>query len=199
MTNQPTATIREIGSALWVIALLHPCLKMTMWLASQRPYDESWNENILLFVYWRAAYWLSAVALSVSKLQNFRGAFCIQVRVKINKVSSRIREPLTQRHLSPIWLDEPESSRVRPQRETCVQRTWGLAAPLASQHSTVCATIPNEAVHCRGSEVLSMGIYVGSLTTTEGGGGEAINLLSLEHTKENRWEEKKQHCVIHHA
>lgn len=44
-----------------------------------------------------------------------------------------------------------------------------------------------------------MGIYVESLTTTEGVGGEAINLLGLERTKENWREEKKQHDVIHHA
>lgn len=62
-----------------------------------------------------------------------------------DKVSPGLSEPLTGRHMSQIGLDKAHSSRVRPQQGACVPVRERLAAPSAGQHSSVCATNPNEA------------------------------------------------------
>lgn len=68
-----------------------------------------------------------------------------------DKVSPGLSEPLTGRHMSQIGLDKAQSSRVRPQQGACVPMRECLAAPSAEQHSSVCATNPNEAGLCRQS------------------------------------------------
>lgn len=59
-----------------------------------------------------------------------------------------VTEPMTGRHLSQIWFDKAQSSRVGPQQGTRVPAREGPVALSVSQHSPVCATNPNEAALC---------------------------------------------------
>lgn len=122
--------------------------------------------------------------------------FALKVRVKINKVGSRLSEPLTERHLSQMRLDEHQNSRVRTQQETCVRRTRGLAAPLASQHSTVCATIPNEAVHCRGKWSPVHGDLCWKFNNHgRGRGGVKQSICSVLSTQRRKDEKKRSNII----
>lgn len=79
-------------------------------------------------------------------------SFVLHTSVRKNKVGPGVTEPLTGRHMSQIWFDKAQNSRVRPQQGTCVPGREGPVAPSASQHSPVCATNPNEAVLCGGKQ-----------------------------------------------
>lgn len=51
--------------------------------------------------------------------------FCTKDPSEEDKVSPGVNEPLTGRHMSQIWFDKAQSSRVRPQQGTEHVSQWG--------------------------------------------------------------------------
>lgn len=106
-----------------------------------------------------------------------------------SETSSEVTKPNTGRRMSQIWFDKAQNSRVRPRQGTRERRP---GCSLSRQRSPVCATNPNEASLCGGTEVLSVGICLMSYATKERCSEETSLSYMHTHKMKDWWGEVRE-------